>query len=616
MVSEVWKFFEKHEENEKRFGVCKNCKAKISCSNKGTFGLKYHVKSCWKIDLKLDSLTAPSTSGLLSKIPELPLEKLLGSLVAQDGFSMHAIAESSVMQHLFKKYGLDLPKTPSTITAKVKSLYQDCFQSMVNELSSRIKNGDRFSLTGDEWSSSRRRRYVNLNLHNKITYNLGLFRLPPKCSALKLKDLIKDHLSKFEIDVKVHVPGFSSDGCRWMEKTGKLIDPEHTICVNHSLQLGVCDVLYSKKNTSEECADLDQISDSDSDDEFESETDAENDVDDLQDQIVFENEDDTEIELNPCIKENIDNLRKLIKHFRGCEFRNRSLQANIILENPNNHELELHLDQKTRWNSIYQMVERFLKCEKAIRKTLAELGSLQLIDCLNIPLLQSLAQSLEPIAATCTRLQTPNTTIFQADVIFELLCKKLEKMKTELSLAFAKSIKNRYESRKNILLVSLARYLHNPDFLKKEQKKDQYFTYSTKKATQNFAKILMKRLYPDAVESEEDQEDSDGEEESNDSFFSELEEGLKNEMNAAKRPKTFKNFVDELKELETHGIRSDRVVLLSNAIDTIQASSAESERVFSASSRFCTKFRSSLSDENLSILVFLKHYLKNNPIFK
>ena len=54
--------------------------------------------------------------------------------------------------------------------------------------------------------------------------------------------------------------------------------------------------------------------------------------------------------------------------------------------------------------------------------------------------------------------------------------------------------------------------------------------------------------------------------------------------------------------------KSKRLKLIEEALKTIRPSSCESERLFSNVSRFLTKFRTRLSDNNLNALVVLRHY--------
>jgi hypothetical protein len=118
----------------------------------------------------------------------------------------------------------------------------------------------------------------------------------------------------------------------------------------------------------------------------------------------------------------------------------------------------------------------------------------------------------------------------------------------------------------------------------------------------------MKRLYPEEYE-ESDDEDEIPAKKSKISFAEDLDDTLAAEREV-QEPKARYSFASELKMFETNRLRTKNITNLFNAVLTIQATSSESERAFSISSKFCTKIRSRLSDESLHILVFLKYYLK------
>lgn len=68
----------------------------------------------------------------------------------------------------------------------------------------------------------------------------------------------------------------------------------------------------------------------------------------------------------------------------------------------------------------------------------------------------------------------------------------------------------------------------------------------------------------------------------------------------------------ELAIYERSNILGKNLQTLLSALNGIQPTSTECERVFSLSSRFCTKIRSRLSDKSLNNLCFLKSYLIRN----
>lgn len=56
----------------------------------------------------------------------------------------------------------------------------------------------RYSLTFDEWSSTRNRRYLNLNVHTKDDFwNLGITRIHGSLPAEKCVTLVEDKLKVF-----------------------------------------------------------------------------------------------------------------------------------------------------------------------------------------------------------------------------------------------------------------------------------------------------------------------------------------------------------------------------------------------------------------------------------
>jgi hypothetical protein len=123
----------------------------------------------------------------------------------------------------------------------------------------------------------------------------------------------------------------------------------------------------------------------------------------------------------------------------------------------------------------------------------------------------------------------------------------------------------------------------------------------------------MKKLFPSIwMSNEESKEDEPPLKRAKLSF----EEMVKNEMNIqekmSKNSDADQNFDKECSMYEGTGTRSINLDKLFSAINTAQATSTESERVFSTSNRYSTKFRSRLSDKHLSMLVFLKYYFKRN----
>ena len=73
------------------------------------------------------------------------------------------------------------------------------------------------------------------------------------------------------------------------------------------------------------------------------------------------------------------------------------------------------------------------------------------------------------------------------------------------------------------------------------------------------------------------------------------------------------NISEELVNFARTKIHSPILEKLFRALKTIPPSSIESERAFSITGQFVTKLRSTLGDDSIDALVFLKSYYKNKP---
>jgi len=102
---------------------------------------------------------------------------------------------------------------------------------VMSELDMRRKEGKRFSLTFDEWTSVRNRRYMIVNVHEDGPrfWSLGLIRVHGAMPAETCVDLIKKKLQEFGLNLEEDIVAISTDGASVMCKVGKLISPEHQL---------------------------------------------------------------------------------------------------------------------------------------------------------------------------------------------------------------------------------------------------------------------------------------------------------------------------------------------------------------------------------------------------
>lgn len=167
----------------------------------------------------------------------------------------------------------------------------------------------KFSLTFDEWTSKKNKRYMNINLHFKNEHrNLGLIRINTSASAENLVRLISERLNLFNLNLENDIISITTDGPNVMKKLGRIVPCLQQFCYAHGLQLAVIDVLYQKRDSEE--SEVENIED---DPDQEAAEDCESDDDETR--IEFETEYRREININ--YKDVIEKVRKTVKTFKN-----------------------------------------------------------------------------------------------------------------------------------------------------------------------------------------------------------------------------------------------------------------------------------------------------------
>ena len=138
---------------------------------------------------------------------------------------------------------------------EVKDIYKKQFEEMK-------KDKICFSITLDEYTSSRNRRFININVHVKNRHwNLGMVKIFGSMPADKAVTIVREKLKEFGICLDSDIVAATTDGADVMKKFGKAILPTHQLCLAHGIHLAVCDVLYKTTPVQEVIPDLDEEED-------------------------------------------------------------------------------------------------------------------------------------------------------------------------------------------------------------------------------------------------------------------------------------------------------------------------------------------------------------------
>lgn len=625
--STIWLYFEKQNND---FAKCIRCNKQIKCKGSSTSSLRSHLKAIHGINDQQhtdEDDAQPSTSKkfkfetstsapIVKFLQKESLGELLAKCAAYDGFSINAIIRSTAIREFITKRGYEMPRTRHT----VKKLILEFYKEKVNELKIHLKTlkekGEKFSITVDEWTDIKMKRYINVTLHlfNKSSYKLGLIKILNTCDASKTKELVAEKLSEFGLDFDRDIIASTHDGAAVMIKYGKLILGENQLCYNHGIHLAVADVFYKDKDTDNEDDDFSEYEVPSESESEQSNTDDEDESIEHGCQLIEKQKSSNVMIPKRNIKIELENVRKLVRFFKYSSVKNAILQQHV--KNEFKSELNLLLDCKTRWNSIIPMVDRILKLRKAILKAATDLAAEHLYNNINFEFLENISSVLKPIELTVLELSKESATLLSAEGAIKFLFAKMNEMDSFLSKKMLSALKVRINERRNKSLVTLLLYLHNSHV----PKSDSNLDYSTKKEAINLAKNLFERFFKKNCVNDNNREeenlddieklsDDDDDEPNNGNLTIQLAKYISIEHNKSKLNDSQDQDINKLfRMLEANNSKHKILDDIYKSLLSIQPTSTSSERTFSVAALFSTKIRNKIKYDLLTSLIFLKYF--------
>ncbi len=318
-----------------------------------------------------------------------------------------------------------MPASQNGVKNSIMSFGKKAKAKLREEICERKQEGQRFSVSFDEWTSKRNRRYLCLNLHTQegAVIGLGTVRVKGSLPAEATASCVEEKLLHFGLEMKRDILGAVTDGASVMKKTGRIMGTEHQLCHSHGLHLAVCQVLYKSGP---------RIQKEEEAEDFEEEEEEREEQDDEE----GEDEEESEEEVAGYFQEPIRKVRRIVTLFRKSPVRNDLLQD--MCEQECGKRLVLLRDTKTRWNSLLLMIKRFLEAKKAVAKALVDLGKIHLYpEKEELAALEEMAEALDIVQTGSLALGRRDANLSKAEVIFDFMLQNLRSLDTKVCLCNA-----------------------------------------------------------------------------------------------------------------------------------------------------------------------------------
>ena len=146
-----------------------------------TSTMRYHLVQVFKVRLpvsedqsKKPPVEKTKQSTITAFVKKQSVEEFMAKMTAKDGFTIHAIANSSFICKLLTLQGLQAPHDSKTVAKLVLKFANDKKHDMAKEIKPMIECGKWFSASHDEYTSIKTRRLASMNFHSKNkNYSLG-----------------------------------------------------------------------------------------------------------------------------------------------------------------------------------------------------------------------------------------------------------------------------------------------------------------------------------------------------------------------------------------------------------------------------------------------------------
>ena len=165
-----------------------------------------------------------------------------------DRVSFNTVSTSKQLLQAFLARGYNLPQTVQNVR-KYYHIFFPNTEKRYKENDRNKKGAGKFcSVTLDEYTSTRSRRYMNLNRHyDSDPLNLGMVRIKGSMPTERAENLVKERLHEFGLKIE-DIVAATTDGASMMKSFGRMVCCVHQLCFAYGYHLAVTDFLYARQN--------------------------------------------------------------------------------------------------------------------------------------------------------------------------------------------------------------------------------------------------------------------------------------------------------------------------------------------------------------------------------
>ena len=154
--------------------------------------------------------------------------EVVAKLVAVAGQTFNQIARSKLLRRTFAADGYSLPSSGDY----VKKVFMKQFAEIQTEIVTKIREikqtDNRFSISFEESTTTRNRRFINLNLHFLVGFqSLGLIRVKGSLMTERALEFVQERLNKYALSLNDGIVSTIMDGASIMMKFGRETEPLH-----------------------------------------------------------------------------------------------------------------------------------------------------------------------------------------------------------------------------------------------------------------------------------------------------------------------------------------------------------------------------------------------------